>query len=192
MLAIKEPNIVRTLVLAEPPVITLFLSNTPKISEILKLLATRPRTAASIIKMGTKGFEPAKKAFKKGDMDAGIITFINAVLGTGGYKNLTESQRAMVKDNTAAFKAELLGSGFVPLKAKQLQNIQIPTLLVNGQQSIPLFHHLSDRLEELIPNTKRYVVPDALHNMHHDNPSAYNSGILSSLLESKPGELPSY
>ena len=43
---LREPGLARTLVLAEPPAITLFVSSVPKPAEILKLLFTRPRTAA--------------------------------------------------------------------------------------------------------------------------------------------------
>ncbi|NIT60692.1 MAG: alpha/beta fold hydrolase, partial [Aliifodinibius sp.] len=61
LLAMRQPDYVRTLVLAEPPAITLFVSNNPKPLEILKLLVSRPRTAAAIIKFGAKGVTPAIK-----------------------------------------------------------------------------------------------------------------------------------
>src|SRR5688572_13285774 len=44
LLALREPHLVQTLVLAEPPVVTLFVSNQPTPLEIVKVLATRPRT----------------------------------------------------------------------------------------------------------------------------------------------------
>ncbi len=49
LLAMRASGLVRTLVLAEPPIITLFVGNTPKPREMLKLLVARPRTAASIL-----------------------------------------------------------------------------------------------------------------------------------------------
>ena len=55
LLAIREPHLVRTLTLAEPPVTTLLVSNKPGPLEIMKLLVTRPRTAAAIITFGTSG-----------------------------------------------------------------------------------------------------------------------------------------
>jgi pimeloyl-ACP methyl ester carboxylesterase len=64
LLAMREPALVRTLVLAEPPVITLFVSNQPKPLEILRLLLTRPRTATAIIKLGAQGLGPATAAAK--------------------------------------------------------------------------------------------------------------------------------
>jgi hypothetical protein len=45
----------------------------------------------------------------------------------------------------ANIKAELLGSGFAPLNADQVRNVETPTLLV-GQRSPGVFHRLTDRL----------------------------------------------
>ena len=75
LLAVKEPELVRTLVLAEPPVITLFVSNTPKPLELLKLLATRPRTAIAIMKFGAKGIAPATAAAKRDEAKKAMRLF---------------------------------------------------------------------------------------------------------------------
>lgn len=179
LLAMREPSLVRTLVLAEPPVITLFVSNTPKPLEILRLLATRPRTAAALIKFGAKGVAPARKAFRRGDMETGIRAFGEAVFGPGGYDRLPEAQKTQVHDNLTNVRAELLGSGFVPLNPEQVQRVQAPTLLVTGEKSIGLFHRLTDRLEELLPHVERIEVPEASHRMHEDNASAYSAAVRS-------------
>lgn len=183
LLAMREPSLVRTLVLAEPPAITLFVSNIPKPLELLKLLVTRPRTAAAIIRFGAKGVAPASKAFQGGDTEAGIRVFGDAVFGPGGYERLPESRKAQVKDNLSNVKAELLGSGLVPLDAKELRRVNVPTLLIMGEKSISLFHRVTDRLEELLPDTKRIEIPGASHMMHEDNAPAYNRAVESFLGE---------
>ena len=43
--AVRHPDLVRTLVLEEPPVLSLFVSTPPRPIELLRLLVTRPRTA---------------------------------------------------------------------------------------------------------------------------------------------------
>lgn len=181
LLAMREPRLVRTLVLAEPPVITLFISNSPKPMEILRLLAARPRTAVAILKFGAKGVAPAIKAFRQGDMEAGIRIFGNAVFGPDGYHHLPESRKAQVQDNLTNVKAELLGSGFPPLDAGQVRGIRTPALLVSGEHSIDLFHRLTGRLNELLPNAERVEIPMATHLMHEDNAAAYNAAVLSFL-----------
>lgn len=176
--AMQEPSLVRTLVLAEPPVITLFVSNTPKPRELLALMATRPRTAVAIIKFGARGVGPASKAFRKGDMEAGIRTFGDAVFGPGGYDRLLESRKAQVHDNLANVKAEILGSGFAPLDDRKVQGVKAPALLVTGEKSISLFRRLTKRLGELLPRTERAVIPGASHMMHEDNAPDYNRAVL--------------
>jgi pimeloyl-ACP methyl ester carboxylesterase len=179
LLAMRDSSLVKTLVLAEPPVITLFVSSAPKPLELLQLLATRPRTAAAIVKFGAKGVAPATKAFKKGDMEAGIRTFGDAVFGPGGFDGLPDGRKAIVRDNVTNVSAELLGSGFLPLSPDQVRAVQAPTLLVTGERSISLFSRLTDRLEELLPNTDRIEIPGASHMMHEDNVPDYNAAVLS-------------
>jgi pimeloyl-ACP methyl ester carboxylesterase len=179
LLAIKEPHLVNTLVLAEPPIITLFVSDPPKPPEILKLLVSRPRTAISIINLGVRGLSPAAAAAKRGDREEAMQLFGTAVLGEEHFRQLSEDRLNQVRDNL--IKAEILKSGFLPVEAQQVHNLDIPTLLLNGEQSPSVFHRLTDRLQELLPNSERVEIDGASHMMHEDNVSAYNAAVLSFL-----------
>jgi non-heme chloroperoxidase len=178
LLAIREPRLVRSLVLAEPPVITLFVSSRPKPLEILRLLATRPRTAMAIIKFGAMGAAPAARAFRRGDNEAGVRIFGDAVFGAGGYGRLPESRMTQVRDNLTNVRAEVLGSGFERLDAGQVRKVEIPALLVSAQNSIPLFHRLTERLAQLLPHAERSQIPGATHAVHEDNARAFNAAVL--------------
>lgn len=181
LLALRDPSLVRSLVLAEPPAITLFVSNVPRPLEILKLMATRPRTAAAIIRFGARGAVPAQKAFRRGDAETAVRTFGDAVFGPGGFARIPESLRRQVRDNLPNIKAELLGSGFAPLHGAGLRALRAPTLLVTGQRSIALFRLLADRLAELLPRVERAEIPGAAHAMHEDNATAFNAAVLAFL-----------
>ncbi|MGW8248802.1 MAG: alpha/beta fold hydrolase [Acidiferrobacterales bacterium] len=181
LLAIKEPGLVRNLVLAEPPVITLFVSSAPKPQELLPLLFTRPRTAAAIIKFGAAGVVPATRALKRGDIESGVHAFAGAVFGRGGYDRFTQMRKQQVNANLSNIRAEILGPGFASLDDRDVQRVQAPTLLLNGQRSISLFHLLTDRLEELLPDTTRVEIPEAAHCSHEDNPADYNRAVLEFL-----------
>lgn len=181
LLALRRPEAVRTLVLAEPPAITLFVSNTPKPQELLKLLVTRPRTAAAIVRFGAGGVVPAAKAFRRGEPETGLRIFGDAVFGPGGFDRLPEARRDQVRDNVTNVRAEVLGSGFAPLAAEDVRQLSLPTLLMTGGKSIALFHRLADRLAELLPRAERVEIPGASHMMHEDNAAAYNRAVLSFL-----------
>ena len=114
-------------------------------------------------------------------MERGIRAYGDAVFGSGGFDRLPESRREQVLDNISNVKMEILGSGFAPLDARELQRVNVPVLLVSGQKSIGLFHRLMDRLEELLPSTERMEIPGATHMMHEDNAPAYNKAVRSFL-----------
>ena len=181
LLAIKSPHLIKSLVLSEPPVITLYVSNTPKPLEILKLLFLRPKTAIALIKLGVKGIEPAKKEVKSGNMKKAIEIFGKATLGMHAYTNLSDSRMEQVNNNV--IKAEFIGSGFPPLDENKIQEIKIPTLLISGRNSPKIFHFLLDRLMELLPNIKRKIIEGASHISHEDNAFDYNQTVLSFIKE---------
>ena len=60
--AIRYPKLVRSLVLEEPPVLPLFVGFPPRPTELLRLLATRPRTAIAILQFVLGTVAPATRA----------------------------------------------------------------------------------------------------------------------------------
>lgn len=179
LLAIKDPNRLRTLVLTEPPAVTLFVSNRPTLLELLRLAFARPRTAAAIIRFGAMGIGPATAAARRGDMDAAMRIFGRAVLGPEFFRRLTSSRREQVDANS--IKAEFLGSGYPPLRDEDVQKVKVPTMLIQGQHSPALFHRILDRLEDLMTHTERVEIEGASHIVHEDNAAAYNAAVRSFL-----------
>jgi pimeloyl-ACP methyl ester carboxylesterase len=178
---IQAPELARTLVLAEPPVITLFVSNSPQAVEIARLLLTRPRAALAIVRFATKALGPAAAAARRGDMEDAMRVFGAGVLGQGFYDRLPASRLEQVRAN--AIKAEFLGSGLAPLEPAAVRRIGTPTLLLEGQHSPSLFHRLSERLEELLPHAERHSIAGASHSMHEDNAVEYNERVLQFLAQ---------
>ena len=175
--AIRHPEAVRSLVLMEPPVLSLFVSTPPRPSELLRMLLRRPRTAIAIMRFGITAAEPAAKAYRRGDDEAGFEVFARGVLGREAFEGLSSERRAQAWDNVAVDKAQLLGQGFPPLSDEQVRGVAVPTLLLHGERSPGLFRLLADRLEELLPNARRVEVPGASHIMHEDNPQVVNEAI---------------
>ncbi len=181
LLAMRRPQMIQSLVLAEPPVLTLFVSNQPKPAETIKLLLTKPGLAMAIMRFGAKGVVPAVKAFKEGDDKNGLKIFGDAVFGKGSYDKLPEERKQRVLDNLSNVKAELLGPGFVPLEKDKIRQIKTPALLVRGWNTIPLFGHMIDQLHTLLPQTKHAAIPRATHAPHEDNGEAFNKVVLEFL-----------
>ena len=176
-LAMESPEMVRSLVLAEPPVIGLFVSNPPTAWEVIKLLATRPRTAAAIITLAVTGLGPATAAAKRGDMDEAMRLFGMAAMGSARFGALSVERKAQVRANL--FRAEFLGSGLPGIDVNQVRQLRIPTLLVSGQASPVVFQRLTDVLEKLVRNAERVEIPAASHLMQEDNALAFNTAVLA-------------
>ncbi len=171
LLAIRHPALVRSLVLAEPPAITLFTSDPPKPLELLGLMLRKPLTALAIIKLGATGFAPATAAVHKGDEDAALRIFGSAVLGREAFERLSPARLAQARDNFIA--AELTGSGMSPLTAADVRAVRQPVLLLTAERSPAVFHRLADGLEELLPNVERAEISAASHILYEDNPDEF-------------------
>jgi len=179
--AIKTPQSVRSLVLLEPPILTLFVSTPPKPGEILSLLIRDPGLAFAIIRFGATAFGPAKKAYQRGDDEAAMLAFGRGVLGNIALECLSAERLQQVRDNKNADRAQILGAGFPALDVDQVRRAQIPTLLLVGERSPKLLRKLSDRLHRLLPSSDLIEVPDASHLMHEDNAGYVNDAIVEFL-----------
>ncbi|MCA9839621.1 MAG: alpha/beta hydrolase [Trueperaceae bacterium] len=180
-LAIQEPQYVASLVLAEPPAISLYVknSNDPKPKELLKLLVSKPRTGLAVIKLGATGLGPAASAAKRGDMNDVMRLFGHAALGKETFSQMSQERKEQVLANLT--KAEFLGSGFLPLNTHELAKISKPVLLLTGQKSPKVFSHLANRLDELLPDVKRVEVANASHILHENNPTKFSDSVISYL-----------
>lgn len=122
---------------------------------------------------------PARKIAERGDAIGAMRLFGETILGSQFFSRLSESRLEQVDAN--AMKAEFLGSGFLPLQAARVRELQMPTLLITGKHSHPLFHRLADGLEGLIPHVRRVEFENASHMMHEDQPLRFNRAVQSFL-----------
>lgn len=179
--AMRHPALVRSMLLLEPPVLTLFVSMPPRPGEILSLLLRRPATALAIIRFGATTMAPAQKAFQRGDDEAGLRLFGEGVFGKEHFARMSQERLQQSRDNINSARAQLLGAGFPPLDDNEVRSVRVPVLMITGEQSPPLFHRLTDRLHELLPHAERTEVPGVSHLMHEDNASVVNDRIIGFL-----------
>jgi pimeloyl-ACP methyl ester carboxylesterase len=171
LVAIRHPHLVRSVVLGEPPALTLFVGMPPRPPELLRLLATRPRTALAIIGFGARVISPAEKSFRRGDDEGGRDAFVGGVLGKERWRALPEARRQQADQNLSTLKASMLGAGFPPLGDEEVRGVRAPALLVAGEHTRAIFRRILDRLEELLPDTERVTLPGATHTQE-ENPQA--------------------
>lgn len=169
-LTAERPELVRSLVLGEPP--------------ILSWLLASPKSAPLVADFDSRAWSPAREAFRRGDQDAGVRRFIDGVVGSGGFDRLPEPARAMMLENAPEMANEVEAppaTYFTPLRPADTTRIRIPTLLLTGEASPPMFGRIIDELAGSLPLNERAVIPHASHAMQLGNPPAYNESVLAFL-----------
>jgi pimeloyl-ACP methyl ester carboxylesterase len=175
--AIHAPERVRSLVLMEPPVLSLFVSTPPRPAELAAVLARRPRTGIAILGFGIGTIAGVERALKRGEDERAMERFARGVLGDETFENLPEERLRQARDNIPTLRAQQLGAGFPPLSEHEVRSVRIPALLICGERSPGLFRRLSERLEELLPKAEMVQIDDASHAMHEQQPAAVNGRI---------------
>ena len=167
-MAYQQPELVRTLVLGEPPVMSL-LENNHKYSKDVDAIRKN-------------AFEPAQDAIRRGETERAVRIFLDGVMNKEGFFYQLSSQiHAMIMDNVKSLGGEL-ASISQRFTLEDAQKVTIPTLLVKGELSPKFLHNIIGILASSIPNSKELVIPDESHNLGRmENPQVFNAGVLEFL-----------
>ncbi|MEX0346748.1 MAG: alpha/beta fold hydrolase [Rhizobiaceae bacterium] len=179
--AMQRPEICRSLVLIEPPVVSMHVSIPPKISQMIRLFVSSPRLAIGIAKLGGGALAPAEKAFRRGDDKAAIELFGRGVLGDKAFDSLSSERYQQVWDNRGPDRAQALFKGFPDLIGADFSGVECPVLLVSGGESPAIFGLLMDALQTRLPSADRCVIQGASHIVHEDAPEELFSAVLGFL-----------
>ncbi len=180
--ALSRPDIVRSLVVQEPPLLPLFFSFPPKPWELLAVLVSRPRTGKALLNMIRRAVLPSVAALKRNQLEDSVRIFVrNGAWGPQAYASLPDDLMRHMLLDARTFRAQMLGNTFPPFTPANARAIRVPTLLMTGAISPVHMHCLADRLAELLPNIERVEIPEASHMMHWQNPDATAQAVLGFL-----------
>ncbi len=178
LLAARQPDLLRTLVLLEPPAFPLLGVNIPpRPADLAKLLVRRPRAGIAFLRFGAKGVRPAMRAFERGDDAEGLRVFMAANTSTAAVDQMPAPLFDQFLANVGPLKAQLK-AGFPDFTAADASAIVVPTLLVSGEASPAHLKAVSQRLATLIPNAEQLTILGATHNMFNSHPAEFNAGVL--------------
>lgn len=164
LVAVMHPELVRSLVLSEPPVLRWL----PEI-EGGKLLFSE---FMSVV------WEPTTRGFRKSD-EAGVMAAING-FGELGYSGTDEKMtfatlppevRTVLLENAPEWKALTMSKDAFPvIPLSAIRHLKIPTLLLSGRRSLKLSNAIDGQLERLLPQGERLILADATHEMWSEYP----------------------
>ncbi|MBR0773296.1 alpha/beta hydrolase [Bradyrhizobium diazoefficiens] len=162
--AANHPGMVRTLVINEPPAAAL-LTGTVGGADVLNEWVAR--------------FASTRNAFQKGDIDAGLRLFADAVGGPGTYDRRSEGEHQMMADNAWSAVADAITTRPRPVfTCDMAKRISAPTLVTNGERSPVYFHRIVDELVRCLPQPTRVEIPGSSHSVPGEAPQAYDEAVL--------------
>jgi pimeloyl-ACP methyl ester carboxylesterase len=166
-LAVQQPSFVRTLVLGEPPV--------------LSLLQHSPVGRGLLEEFHGKTIQPSLAELRRGNAENGIRLFVDGVSGkTGNFDDLPARARQILLLSAEELRREFETppAAYMPdLAAESLNGVKCPVLLLEGERSPKIFRLITDELELALPDTERVIITRAGHSMHTGNPGTYFSTV---------------
>jgi pimeloyl-ACP methyl ester carboxylesterase len=168
--ALRYPELVRSLALAEPPV--------------QPLLARLPGGAEMLDRVQREAFTPSAQAFEAGDLEGGVRSFLDGAVGKGIFDAMPERTRqAMMKDAPELGVSMRAGhAAFMPdFTCEDAARIKAPTLLMRGELSPRMYYLVNDELARCMPHAEQALIHGAAHVLHAQNPEEHDRVVLDFL-----------
>ncbi len=168
--AVRYPELVRAMALAEPPV--------------QPLLARLPGGADILAEVRTRAWVASEAAFSEGNLEEGVRRFLDGAVGQGIFDEMPQRVRDAMMKNAPEMSAATLAdySVFMPdFACEDAKKIEAPTLLLRGANSPHMYYLINDELARCIPHAEQALIPNAAHVLHSHNPDEHNRLVLEFL-----------
>ena len=158
-LAARHPDLVRALVLAEAPAISLLAHVQDK--------GESEQGKAMLNHIQQRMVRPMQQAYRKGDREEGIRIFIDYVFDDPhAWDKMSQSSRNQTLKNGREWEVMITtGTLFPTLTPQTVQGISAPVLILMGAKSYPFLGVIGRELARLLPNRKTIIFPDTGHQM---------------------------
>ncbi|MGD0818675.1 MAG: alpha/beta hydrolase [Methanomassiliicoccales archaeon] len=179
--ALRQPALVRSLVLIEPYLPTMLLRDPDSVAQRLSLLFRKPSVAIPWRK-AMKNNQAMLKELDQKNNEKVLQMFLDGLEDRqDAMKQYSASAIAMMRSNIATV-AELRTKS--PQFSKvEARNITQPTLLLTGERSIKVQHAIVGELHRTIPNNQMVTIRNAAHFSFMENPTEFNEVVLKFMTE---------
>jgi pimeloyl-ACP methyl ester carboxylesterase len=168
LVAVKQPQLLRTLTLAEPA--------------LFGVLADLPEGKPAL-EAWTTGATPMFAAMKKGDavqatkLLAALVDGVPAENADTHFDKLPQALRQSLLDNARTLPL-LFQAPPETVSCDALRAVKVPTLLIRGAHTPLIFSKTNEVVSRCIAGSESVAVPDATHAMSYQNPAAFNQTVL--------------
>jgi pimeloyl-ACP methyl ester carboxylesterase len=160
-LALRYPEAVRTLILADPGG--------------LESLLPPSAEGEAMARQSSEMFARLRDNLAAGDEVAALERFVEDLNGPGAWARRTPAQRQVMLDNVRTGPA----CAQRPLFTRdQIASLAMPILPVTGAKSPPRYRLMLDAMRALNRHAAAVVtIEGAAHAMHRENPAAFNAAV---------------
>ena len=153
-LAVRRPDLVRTVTAHEPP-----------------LTAVAPDDPA--VRQADEAFAAVARVIEGGDTEAAAHRFAETVVGPGTWESLPEQIRHTMVTNAGTFAAEVRDPEGYGLDAGALARLDCPVVLTKGDRSPRFFGRIIDQLARVVRSADVITIPGAGHVPHATHPAEW-------------------
>ncbi len=166
MTAIEHPELLRSLTLGEPPVMSL-LQHIPDGDKIGNDFVA-------------KVFIPTAEAFNNNNDKKAVELFIGGVLMDSLYfSKAPQQQKDIMMDNILELRAVVSTENlFPPLDCEEIKTLKMPVLLIKGNRSPEILTVIIDKLATCIDNNEVATLTNCSHGLEYENPIEFNRIVL--------------
>ena len=155
--AVEHPERVRSMVLAEPPV--------------LRWARDEPGGEPLWNEFLERMWQPARAAFERGDREAAMRIITDSFAGSGAFDRVSPARRERLMRGARDWEAfQRADPPFPELSKERVSALRIPTLLLQAERTTPLHRIVNEALAALLPETERATIDGATHDMWADAP----------------------
>ncbi|NYE18994.1 alpha/beta fold hydrolase [Microbacterium immunditiarum] len=165
-LAASRPELVRGIVIHEPPMFGVLDPATP--------------AAVAFAAIADGPLADVGRRIGAGDSAGAAEQFVDEVaFGPGNWVRMPEPTRATMIANAPSFLDELRDPEASVVDAAGLARYRGPVLLTSGDRSPPIYRPVTEWLSELLPQARRLTYEGAGHLPHATHPDRYVSEVVA-------------
>ncbi len=168
-MALQHPGSVRSLVLAEPPLLG-WARHFPDGPKLYDDFMQRIQN-------------PAREAFAAGNDEAAMRYFVDGFATPGRFDKLAPEARLGVMQNAGFFKMMSRSENPYPeIDRRAMWRLRLPVLVITGEKTIEIHRRIDEELTKMIPRARSATIPAAGHGSPRENPGVFTE-VVENFLE---------
>jgi pimeloyl-ACP methyl ester carboxylesterase len=172
-LALREPQMVRTLTLVEPP--------------LIRWLPELPGGPALFNEFYGGTWQGTGKAFERGEPMEALRISLDYFVGPGGIDKIPAEFRSALVANIREWQALTTSrDAFPSITREQVRSLKVPVLMLSGGKTYPMLRLTDDELERQLQNGRRQIIPNGTHDVCSEEPSVCAAAIRAFLIRPRP------